>query len=73
MLRLRDLAHANLEVRVHDVLADDLPEGWFDLVHLRLLLIWLDDRRSRCTGSSLWQVTMVAWGLRPPGAAIAGQ
>lgn len=40
---LRDLTHPNLEVRVHDVLADDLPEEAFDLVHLRLLLAWLDD------------------------------
>jgi SAM-dependent methyltransferase len=38
---LRDLSHPNLEVRVHDVLADDLPEDTFDLVHLRLLLAWL--------------------------------
>jgi SAM-dependent methyltransferase len=38
---LRELSHPNLEVRVHDVLEDDLPEGEFDLVHLRLLLAWL--------------------------------
>ena len=25
------------------MLADDLPEGGFDLVHMRLLLAWLDD------------------------------
>jgi SAM-dependent methyltransferase len=40
---LRELSHPNLEVRVHDVLEDDLPEGEFDLVHLRLLLAWLAD------------------------------
>jgi SAM-dependent methyltransferase len=40
---LQDLTHPNLEVRIHDVLADDLPEEAFDLVHLRLLLAWLAD------------------------------
>jgi SAM-dependent methyltransferase len=35
------LSHPNLDVRVHDVLEDDLPEGEFDLVHVRLLLAWL--------------------------------
>lgn len=38
---LAELSHPNLEIQVHDVLADDLPEGAFDLVHLRLLLAWL--------------------------------
>ena len=40
---LRELKHPNLEVRVHDVLADELPERDFDLVHARLLLAWLTD------------------------------
>jgi SAM-dependent methyltransferase len=40
-----ELSHPNLEVRVHDVLKDDLPEGEFDLVHTRLLLAWLRDPR----------------------------
>jgi len=40
---LRELTRPNLDVRVHDVLADDLPEAQFDLVHLRLLLAWLSD------------------------------
>jgi SAM-dependent methyltransferase len=39
------LSQPNLEVRVHDVLEDDLPEGEFDLVHTRLLLAWLRDPR----------------------------
>lgn len=43
---LRDLSHPNLEVRVHDVVEHDLPEGAFDLVHLRLVLAWLPDRRA---------------------------
>ena len=40
---LRDLAHPSLEVRVHDLLADDLPAARFDLIHMRLLLAWLPD------------------------------
>jgi SAM-dependent methyltransferase len=43
---LDGLAHRNLEVRVHDLLADDLPHAAFDLVHLRLVLSWLEDRRT---------------------------
>jgi SAM-dependent methyltransferase len=39
------LSRPNLEVRVHDLLDDDLPEGEFDLVHTRLLLAWLPDPR----------------------------
>lgn len=41
---LEELVHPNLEVKVHDVLADELPEREFDLVHARLLLAWLADR-----------------------------
>ena len=40
---LRELERANLEVRTHDLLTDDLPEREFDLVHARLLLAWLAD------------------------------
>ena len=40
---LRELSRPNLEIRVHDVLEDDLPDGAFDLVHLRLLLAWLSE------------------------------
>jgi SAM-dependent methyltransferase len=40
---LERLEQANLDVRVHDVLTDDLPESEFDLIHLRLLLAWLHD------------------------------
>jgi hypothetical protein len=39
---LRDLSHPNIDVRDHDVLSDDLPVAEFDLVHLRLVLAWLD-------------------------------
>ena len=34
----------NLEVRRHDLLADPLPEGEFDLVHARFLLVHLPRR-----------------------------
>jgi SAM-dependent methyltransferase len=40
---LAELSHPNLEIKVHDVLADDLPERAFDLVHMRLLLAWLGE------------------------------
>jgi SAM-dependent methyltransferase len=42
---LAGLSHPRLEVRVHDLLADGLPTGAFDLVHVRLLLAWLPDPR----------------------------
>jgi len=38
---LQDRSRTNLDVRVHDVLADELPPAHFDLVHMRLLLAWL--------------------------------
>ena len=41
---LDGLSHPALEVRVHDLSDDDLPEQAFDLVHLRLVLGWLPDR-----------------------------
>lgn len=40
---LRDLRHPALEVRVHDLMRDPLPEARFDLVHVRLVLAWLPD------------------------------
>ena len=40
---LEPLARDGLEVRRHDLLADELPAGAFDLVHARLLLEWLGD------------------------------
>src|SRR5262249_57978266 len=33
----------NLEVRTHDLLADDLEEGCYDLVHCRFVLMHLPD------------------------------
>jgi SAM-dependent methyltransferase len=43
---LDGVSHLNLEVRVHDVLEDDLPEREFDVVHVRMVLAWLTDRRT---------------------------
>ena len=35
----------NLEIRLHDIRKDELPGGEFDLVHARLVLIHLPERR----------------------------
>ncbi len=35
----------NLEIRRHDIVTDDLPSGQFDLVHARLVLIHIPERR----------------------------
>lgn len=42
---LAELSHPNLEIQAHDLLADDLPEGDFDLVHVWLVLAWLAEPR----------------------------
>ena len=38
---MRELAYPNLELQIHDLLQDELPEREFDLVHVRLVLSWL--------------------------------
>jgi ubiquinone/menaquinone biosynthesis C-methylase UbiE len=35
---------ANMDVRVHDIVTDSLPEGVYDLIHTRLVLVWLPAR-----------------------------
>lgn len=60
---LRARSRANLEIRVHDVLADDLPRASFDLVHLRLLLAWLPEPRA--------VVERVLRALKPGGWLVA--
>jgi SAM-dependent methyltransferase len=40
---LAELSHPNLEIQVHNVLTDVLPDRAFDLVHLRLVLAWLNE------------------------------
>ncbi len=42
---LRARSRPNLDIRVHDVLADPFEPASFDLVHLRLLLAWLPEPR----------------------------
>jgi len=39
------LHEANVEVRVHDIVSDPLPEATFDLIHARLVLVHLPGRR----------------------------
>ena len=34
----------HVEVRRHDIARDDLPPGMFDLIHARLVLIWIPQR-----------------------------
>jgi len=41
---MQSLEAANVEVRLHDIRFDPLPEAAFDLVHVRLVLIHLSDR-----------------------------
>ena len=41
---LEAIVQPNLEVRRHDVVADELPEGTFDLVHARAVLTHLLER-----------------------------
>jgi SAM-dependent methyltransferase len=60
---LRELSHPNLEVRVHDVLRDDLPEREFDLVHVRLVLAWLGEPAGALRG--------LISALKPGGSLVA--
>jgi len=43
------LAEPNLQVRRHDIVADDLPEATFDLVHTRLVLMHVSAREQVLT------------------------
>ena len=60
---LRAVARPNLEVRAHDVLADDFPPAAFDLVHLRLVLAWLRDPAAALGRLRGW--------LKPGGVLVA--
>jgi SAM-dependent methyltransferase len=35
---------ANMDVRVHDIVTDSMPEGVYDLIHAHLVLVWLPAR-----------------------------
>jgi SAM-dependent methyltransferase len=60
---LEHLADARVEVRAHDLLRDPLPEGGFDLVNVRLLLMHLPAR--------LEALTRLAAAARPGGWVTA--
>jgi SAM-dependent methyltransferase len=53
---------ANVEVRVHDIVTDPLPEATFDLVHARLVLVHLPGRR-RALDSMLASLRPGGWVL----------
>jgi ubiquinone/menaquinone biosynthesis C-methylase UbiE len=40
----RERVHPAVTFHVHDLRADPLPEGHFDLVYARLLVAWLSER-----------------------------
>lgn len=44
VLEDRSTNPANMDVRVHDIVTGNLPEGAFDLIHARLVLVWLPER-----------------------------
>jgi ubiquinone/menaquinone biosynthesis C-methylase UbiE len=56
------LRHPNLEVRVHDVLSDELTEDEFDLAHARLVLAWLTDPSAA--------LRRIAAALKPGGSLV---
>jgi SAM-dependent methyltransferase len=41
---LQELPYPNLQVRKHNIEQDDLPEGEFDLVHTRIVIVHLRER-----------------------------
>jgi ubiquinone/menaquinone biosynthesis C-methylase UbiE len=50
---LRSAGRRNLEVRRHDITSGALPDGMYDLIHARLLLMHLPQRREILT--RLWR------------------
>jgi ubiquinone/menaquinone biosynthesis C-methylase UbiE len=46
VLEHRSANPANMDVRVHDIVTGNLPDGAFDLIHARLVLVWLPERLS---------------------------
>jgi SAM-dependent methyltransferase len=59
---LEELASETVEVRHHDVRVDPLPEAEFDLIHSRLVLEHLPERRA--------VLTRLAAALKPGGAMV---
>jgi SAM-dependent methyltransferase len=60
---LERLRRPNLEVRRHDIVSDPLPDGAFDLVHLRLVLMHIPQRDN--------VLERLAGALRPGGWLLA--
>jgi SAM-dependent methyltransferase len=60
---LDSISEPNVEVREHDVLADDFPPDSFDLVHCRAVLVHVDDAERAIE-------RLVGW-LRPGGVLLA--
>ena len=44
VLEVRSSNPTNMDVRVHDIVTDSLLDGAFDLIHARLVLVWLPER-----------------------------
>ena len=59
---LADLSRPNLEVRRLDVVADELPEAAFDLIHTRLVLVHIPQRNEL--------IPKLARSLRPGGVLL---
>ena len=76
---LEDLDEKNLEVRTHDIAADDLEEGAFDLVHSRMVLQHVPGRdqalkrmaRALAPGGVLLEEDMDCASLVASGAGVA--
>jgi SAM-dependent methyltransferase len=60
---LQARSRPNLNIQVHDVLADELPPAHFDLIHLRLVAAWLSD-----PGTALARLLQA---LKPGGRLLA--
>lgn len=77
---LDELYQANIEVRRHDIVNDDLEENTYDLVHVRLLLMHLPDRAAvarkliRALKPGGWLLAedfdFVTWGAFEPEAPL---
>src|SRR4051794_4435694 len=62
---LRARAQRDVDVRQRDVLVDEFAPASFDLIHFRLLLAWLPDRRAALARMCRW--------LKPGGWLLAGR
>jgi SAM-dependent methyltransferase len=58
---LNELDLPNLDVRCHDVLTDELPEGRFDLVHMRAVLHHLHGRQAHVLARLVGALKLGGW------------